>query len=368
MMYLLLTTNRPPYPPPKVFLFLLCLLMSACASPGYYVQAASGQWQLMHARQDIGELLNSTETDPTLAKQLQKATDILSFAENELGLPAGDSYQSFVETGRTAVSWNVVAAPEFSLEAKKWCFPVAGCVPYRGYFKQEKADKFATKLRAKNLDVSVSPATAYSTLGWFKDPLLDTMMRGSDIRLAATLFHELAHQRLYISGDTPFNEAFAGFVEIIGTKAWLIKENRPDAIKAQANLRAARQDFQNLLSSIRNKLSAVYQQKLSESEMRRSKTMIFEEMRSQYANLNERNWQGRDYFGAWISSDVNNAHLALLQSYKGGFCAFSNLFEQTGSDVSEFHRQASLLAELPREDRNKWLSQSCTGIASVDNL
>jgi predicted aminopeptidase len=373
MMYLHATIKiKYPLPPLKFCArfstIFVCLILSACASPGYYVQAAAGQWQLMHARQDIGELLESEDTDPALAVNLQKATEILSFAEDELGLPTGESYQSYVETGRSAVSWNIVATPEFSLEAKKWCFPVAGCVPYRGYFKQEKAEKFAHKLRAKDLDVAVSPATAYSTLGWFKDPLLDTMIRGSDTRLASTLFHELAHQRLYISGDTSFNEAYASFVELIGVKTWLVEMNKPESIAGRTKLRAARRDFQQLLSSTRNKLSALYQQKLSDTEMRSSKAMILEDLRAQYALMIEKNWQGRDYFAAWMSSDINNAHLALLQSYQGGLCAFSNLFQISGTDMIEFHHQASLLADMKQEDRRKWLSQPCSGIASIDDL
>ncbi len=352
----------------EFFLIFTCLLVSACAGPGYYLQAASGQWQLMHARQDINELIENVETDPALVTRLQTAIDILGFAEKELGLPAGDSYQSYVETGRTAVTWNVVTTPEFSLAARKWCFPVAGCVPYRGYFEKEKAQRFASKQRAKSLDVSVSPAIAYSTLGWFEDPLLDTILQGDSIRLAATLFHELAHRKLYVSGDASFNEAYAGFVELKGVKAWLQSVNDREKEQAWLLQRAARADFHQLLTGTRKELSALYQQKLSETDMRRSKTEIFDKLRLHYAEMKRLKWKNHDYFSAWIAGDINNAQLALFQSYEGGICAFTALYAEAGNDITQFHRLAQERSGMTRNERQSWLAQNCPDVASDVNL
>ncbi len=351
-----------------IYALYLCLLIISCAGPGYYYQAASGQWQLMHTRQDINELLEDAETDPGLATRLQTAIDILGFAENQLALPAGGSFKSFVETGRDAVVWNVVATPEFSLKAKTWCFPVAGCVPYRGYFKRDKAEKFASKYRLKGFDVMVSPATAYSTLGWFEDPLLDTMLRGSDPLLAATLIHELAHQRLYVSGDTSFNEAYAGFVEISGVKAWLNRTSGVESEQDWLSRRAARQDFHRLLASTRDKLTALYLQELSDQEMRHSKVKVFDELRGEYVRVKGLKWQDRDYYGNWMSSDINNAHLVLFQSYEGGMCAFAGLFNQAGEDIHEFHQLAKMRAEMVHDKRQEWLAESCSIVASRDDL
>ena len=197
----------------SALVFTLLIATAACSGPGYYLQAGSGHWKLMRAREDISELVEDPATDPALVRKLETSRKILSFAGETLGLPVQDSYSEFVATGREAVAWNVVAAPEFSLAPKKWCFLVAGCIPYRGYFDEPRALKAAERLARKGLDVAVTPVSAYSTLGWFRDPVLDTMLAGSDTRLAATLIHELAHRRLYLNGETVFSVSFARFVE-----------------------------------------------------------------------------------------------------------------------------------------------------------
>jgi predicted aminopeptidase len=348
--------------------FLICFVSFACAGPGYYMQAVSGHWKLMRARQDIGEVLEDSRTDPGLAERLNTAADILAFAENELGLPAGNSYASYVETGRTAVVWNVVAAPEFSLAARKWCFPVAGCVPYRGYFERAKAGKNANRLRNKGFDVAVRPVTAYSTLGWFDDPLLDTMLGGPDMQLAATIIHELAHQRLYVKGDTAFNESYARFVELAGVDAWLESDRDVGASVAWTRRQAAISDFHRLLKQTRNRLSALYAKEMSEDEMREMKQAVFAALRAAYQDLRNKHWDGHDYFASWFASAINNADLALFESYEGGVCAFSTLHQSAGEDFMEFHQLARSRAELDQEERAAWLAQNCSPIASRPNL
>jgi len=348
--------------------FSTVLLLQGCAGPGYYLQAASGQWKLMHSRQDINEMLENPDTEPGLAQRLEASRGILEFAENRLGLPAGASYSSYVETGRTAVAWNVIAVPEFSLAAKKWCFMVAGCVPYRGFFEHDKAGRFAAKFRNRGLDVAVTPVTAFSTLGWFRDPLLDTMLRGSDTQLAATMFHELAHQRLYIRGDTAFNEAFASFVAYQGVLYWLESTGGKDAQQQWLSARNARDQFYRMLAQSRRQLSGIYASALGETEMRRAKQQVFAALKSDTLQRQEEQWGGRDYFGFLFAEEFNNARLILFNSYEGGVCAFSALFRQAGEDFIEFHRLAGLRAAMDRGKRQAWLAQSCAGIASAHEL
>ena len=322
----------------------------------------------MKARQDISEVLGNAETSSDLASNLRIAREILEFAEQNLGLPAGGSYKTYVETGRTAVTWNVIATPEFSLTAKKWCFPVAGCVQYRGYFEQKKAQQYADKLSTKGFDVAVSPVTAYSTLGWFEDPLLDTMLQHSDIQLAATIIHELAHQRLYLKGNTAFNEAYASFVEFAGVTAWLdIRQASDEVLKWHAR-RAASSDFRQLLGKFRKYLTELYASQANKTEMQRSKQELFVTLKNEYSELRDKQWSGRDYFAGWFTSDMNNAKLALFDSYEGGVCAFSELFKEAGENFPEFHQLARTRMELGHEERRQWLNQNCPAIASGDKL
>ena len=215
----------------SVFGLILSFALIACSGPGYYTQAVSGHLKLMHAREDVQSILKDPSTPLDLSSNLQLAGQILTFANSKLSLPSNGSYADYVELDGDALVWNVVATDEFSLQAKKWCFLFAGCVPYRGFFKQHKAKHSANRLRDKGMDVLVSPVAAYSSLGWFKDPLLSSMFSGADTRLAAYLFHELAHQRLYLKDDGQFNESYASFVEQAGVKAWLESRQSGDQLQ-----------------------------------------------------------------------------------------------------------------------------------------
>ena len=347
---------------------LALVLLTACAGPGYYLQAISGQWRLMHAREDIQSLLDNPATGPELAGQLELANRIRSFAENTLDLPSDGSYSSYVAVDGDALVWNVVATGEFSLETKQWCFPVAGCVPYRGYFKPEKAQSFALKLARRGLDVYVSPAAAYSSLGWFEDPLLSTMLNGSDIRLAAYLFHELAHQRLYIAGDGGFNEGYAGFVEELGVVEWLKASGRQAEVEQWRLQRQAASDFSALVKSLRLQLSELYASGQAESRLRESKAALFESFRGRLDDMRQQNWQGRRYFAGWSDGTLNNARLALFNTYEGSRCAFLQLWSEAGNNIQTFHALAEQTSRLSKQDRAKWLNQACKGVASIANL
>ncbi len=232
--------------------------LTACAGPSYYAQAISGHLGLMRSRESISDLLADSATDPVLAEKLQMADQILEFARVHMGLDGNGSYQQIVITGKKAVTWNVVAAEEFSIRPRTWCFPVSGCVPYRGYFDQEKATKFSEQLKRKSFDVMISPAVAYSTLGWFDDPLLDTMFQYSEAQLAGIMFHELAHQKLYVKSDTAFSEAFAGFVEEVGVRLWMKDTGQTLKLKQWENRNQAALDFNALLKKTKTRLQEVY--------------------------------------------------------------------------------------------------------------
>lgn len=333
--------------------------MAGCAGPGYYVQAASGQLKLMRARQEVTEVLADPDTDPGTADRLRAAREMLRFAESELSLRANDSYSTFVRTGKSAVVWNVIVAPEFSLEARKWCFPVAGCVPYRGYFEESRASAFAQRMAAKGLDVSIQAVTAYSTLGWFSDPLLDTMLQSDNARLAGTLFHELAHQRLYLKGDTAFSEAYASFVEQAGVEAWLSQQDSTAPLQEWRQNRQASQRFRQLQAQTRNQLEALYRSDLSDPEKRAGKQRIFDDMAKAYEAIVQDEWGGRRYFGGWMAQHSNNAALALFRDYQQGLCAFESLFESAGGNFGAFHELVSQQAGLPPTKRALWLSRTC---------
>ena len=349
-------------------LLVSVLALAACASPSYYWQASKGHLGLMSERREVGEVLADPETSGELRARLELSAEILEFAERELSLPSGDSYRTFVEIGGP-VTWNVVAAPEFSLQPKRWCFPVAGCVSYRGYFHREDAETFAARMSRKGWDVTIIPALAYSTLGWFDDPLLDTLLRKSDAQLAGTLFHELAHQRLYVRDSTHFNEAYASFVETSGVKRWFqSRKGDADDLERWERGRQAVADFDDLLRSARLELQTLYASGLPALEVKDTKRKIFETLRDRYDDLVNSGWQGQDYFSSWMAQDLNNAALAGFSAYTGGRCAFAALLAETGQDFARFHERAAAQAGLDAADRERWLNQPCAVIASPADL
>ena len=342
-----------------IFRLVLIVFLTACSSPAYYFQASSGQLKLMRSRQDIQTILDDPTTTPELSSQLNTAAQIKAFALDELDLPGNGSYSSYVEVYTDALVWNVIATEEFSLQPKKWCFLVAGCVPYRGFFKQQKAMDSAARLRKKGMDVVVSPAGAYSTLGWFKDPLLSTMTTGSDVRLAAYLFHELAHQRLYKKGDGAFNEAYASFVEDIGVAMWLNSKQRHDDLLQWQQLQTAGRDFSNMIAELRDELNLLYLSNEAESVKRTRKSEIFDSLPDVYEQLRQEKWQGGQYYNSWFDQPLNNARIALYDTYEGGRCAFKALFDKAKGDLREFHHLAEQKSQLQRAERGLWLGQTC---------
>jgi predicted aminopeptidase len=352
----------------SLILSILLMQLTACVAPSYYSQAISGHMKLMRNRQSIDTLVEPGNTDPELAAELMLAMEIREFATTGLGLDAGGSYKQFVATGQSAVTWNVVAAPEFSLEPRTWCFPVSGCVAYRGYFKQEAAEQYAQKLADKEFDVVVSPAIAYSTLGWFDDPLLDTMLQYDEDQLAAFIFHELAHRQLYVKDDSAFSEAYASFIEETGVLLWLQATGREGRLEDWRTRQQASREFRDLLMETRQQLFDVYASNSTTAEKRTQKAFLFHELEMTYRAMVNNEWGGQDYYAGWFSRGLNNAQMALVNSYQGGVCAFAGLYRSVGGDMARFQELAAEKAVLSKEKRSAWLNQPCRVIASEGNL
>lgn len=338
---------------------VLCIGLGGCASPGYYWQATSGHLALMNSRESIDDYLATASPEDPLAERLALAREMLAFAEGTLDLPADGSYGRFARTGRDGVTWNVVAAPTYALEPKRWCFPVAGCVPYRGYFDREKAERFAAKMSAQGYDSAVFTATAYSTLGWFEDPILDTMLDGSDADLADTLFHELAHQKLYVKGAGRFNESYATFVGREGVRAWMTARDDRAGFDAWTEAQANRAAFMALLAETRAELAVLYAGETDAVRLAVGKAERFRTLRERYEDLVAEHWDGRDRFGSWFEPPPNNADLALVATYTGGLCAFEGLWRAAEEDFGRFHALAREAGALPEEEREAWLSTEC---------
>jgi len=332
-------------------LLFIVLFATGCSTIGYYSQAVGGHLKLMQARQSIDKILADESADPELRQKLQTLVDARQYAVDRLSLPENDSYDTYVETGRRYVTWNVVAAEEFSLSAKTWCFPVAGCVNYKGYFAEEDARAYAKQLSDQNLDVNVGGALAYSTLGYFDDPVLDTMLNGGDIRYVGTLFHELAHQLLYVKDDSNFNEAFASFVEQEGLRIWLTDRDEVDRIELFDNFLARGDDFSDLLKTTREGLLAAYNADVSDEIKRERKKSVLEDMLANYEKLKEERWGGYTGYDGWFSREVNNARLVSVATYQKLIPAFEVIYRDAGSDLPAFYQKAKEIAALPRKQR-----------------
>ena len=329
---------------------LFAVALSGCATVEYYAQSVTGHLALMSRTHPVESVIAAPETAPRLAARLRTALEIRDFASTALGLPANASYRRYVDLGRRHVVWSVVAAPELSLEPRRWCFPVAGCVSYRGYFSESAATEYAEALESEGLDVTVAGVGAYSTLGWFDDPLLSSMVALPEYALAGIVFHELAHQRLYVPGDTEFNESFAVVVERAGVTRWIETTQRTELgarYRIAAERRAA---FLDLVRGTRRDLEAVYASSRTDDEKRTAKAERMELLRSRYAAVRAA-WAAGPTYDSWFERGVNNAAIALVSTYDRWVPALEALLAQSGGDFDAFYRASDALAELPSEDR-----------------
>ncbi|TPM30943.1 aminopeptidase [Mesorhizobium sp. B2-3-4] len=325
--------------------------VAGCTSVSYYAQSLEGHVRIMAARQDVARLIEAPSTPRALRAKLTSASAIRRFATDELALPDNSSYRSYVDIHRDAVTWAVFAAPQFSLAPKTWCFPVFGCVPYRGYFDRKSAAESAVALHRQGWDVYVSGVTAYSTLGWTSDPLLSTMLRQDDTYLASLIFHELAHQRLYVNGDSAFNEAFAVAVETSGTRKWLRAAGDRAGLRRYEADRGRSTDFLALVSKTRVELAQVYGSPRAPEKMAAAKEAAIDRMRTRYRQMRDKRWAGYKGYDAWFDAPINNAKLAATSVYGEQVPAFLRLFELCSSNYPRFYASVRRIADLPQPAR-----------------
>ena len=324
------------------------MLLNGCATVRYYGHVAHGQAELLLARRPISRVLADPRTPPLLARRLALAEQARRFASSRLDLPDNRSYTSYVALDRPYVAWNVFAAPRFSVEAVPQCFPIAGCVAYRGYFRASLARQRAEALRHRGLDVWVSPVPAYSTLGWFTDPILSSMMRWDDDELAGTLFHELAHQQVYVKGDTAFNESFASFVEREGLREWRASRGLPPP---DGRDQAMEHGFTTLVLALRERLKRDYARAGDAEAMERRKQDDIAMFRQDYAAWRDRNFPGDHRYDAWVAAPINNARLLPFGLYDRWTGAFAALFAQVDRQWPAFYRAVAALGRLAADQR-----------------
>ena len=329
-------------------------LINGCSSASYYSQLAGGQWQLLQAREQVSTVIADPQRPVELRDQLVKAQAARNFASQHLHLPDNQSYRLYADLKRPYVVWNVFATPEFSLNPVTHCFPIAGCVAYRGYYSQGAARGEAALQRQQGMDVFVSGVEAYSTLGWFDDPILNSMLNWGDERLATLIFHELAHQRFYVKDDTEFNESFASFVEQEGTRQWRAKQGLPPS--GSSNLQQ-REQFIALVLDTRQRLKTLYAQSLPTAEMQQRKAAEFERMRRDYRQLRDQQWAGNPRYDAWVNGPLNNAKLLPFGLYDQWVPAFAALYKHVGNDWPRFYAEVEQLGKLPPGQRKAALQQ-----------
>ena len=339
----------------------LSVIASGCATSGYYLQSVQGHLDLMSRRVAIDELLQDGATPAPLRRQLQEVLAIRAFALSTLALPEGGSYESYADLDRPYVVWTVAATPEFSLDPVTWCFPVAGCVSYRGYFTESGAKHFAEQLRADGMDVYVGGVRAYSTLGWFDDPVLSSMLGHHRFYLAGVIFHELAHQRVYLAGDSAFNEAYATVVEREGVRRWLDARGAPGERGAYLRVLERREEFLALVGETRRELAALYADTSDDEFKRARKARALAQLRERHAGL-ERDRGEDSPYGQWFEGEINNAKLAMIATYNELVPAFAALLREQGGDFAAFHEACAALAVLPEKERQRRLQTLAEGV------
>jgi predicted aminopeptidase len=326
------------------------LLMGGCSNIGYYVQSVQGQIDVWSRQRDIRDVLQDPAASEETRRKLALVVQAREYAVRELSLPDNASYQRYSDLGRPYVVWNVFATPEFSMKPVRWCMAIVGCVSYRGYFAKEDAERLAAELAEQGHDVYVGGVPAYSTLGWFADPVLSSMLRYTDQKLVRVIFHELAHQVAYADGDTVFNESFAVAVETEGIKRWLEAHGSAKDKAAYEQSMLRRQGFTRLVKDYHARLRELYKSDLAPDAKRAQKRRLFAEMGRDYQKL-KASWSGFKGYDRWFAQGLNNAHLASVSIYTLAVPAFQALLAREGGDFSRFYRAVKELAALPRAER-----------------
>ncbi len=339
-----------------VLILLLAATLFQCRTTAYYEQAINGQLDILSKQQSISRLAKDPDTPAALRQKLEFILRVRAFAEKHLHLPVKEHYLNYVALDRPYVVWNVFAAPEFSLAPKTWCFPIVGCVAYRGYFTEADALRFGDSLQQEGYDVFIGGAIAYSTLGWFDDPVLSTFVELSEPDMAALIFHELAHGVLYIKDDTAFNESFATAVEQEGLKRWQNLTNQTHGYEDWLGKQRQRQKFTSLVSQFRTKLQALYERDLPLTVKRKQKAAVFAQMQSAFRHLKSEH-AGLAAYDRWFSRPLNNAQLISVSTYHDWVPAFSQILAEFSGDLPEFYRRCRQLAQKAPLERDRILTE-----------
>jgi predicted aminopeptidase len=342
----------------KVLMLASLLALQGCEMASYYLQAIGGHMSIVNRAQPVDRLLADPATPETLRNRLAVSVRIRDFASRELKLPDNGSYRSYSDLERPYAVWNVVAAGEFDLAPVQSCFPVTGCVAYRGFYAKEAADRYAAGLRAAGNDVFTAGVPAYSTLGWFDDPLLSTFIRYADADLARLLFHELSHQVVFVKGDSTFNESFAVAVEREGVRRWLRAERKEAALQSFLEGQQRTRDFGRLLAGTRDRLRALYKEGIAPEAKRARKAEAFAQLKADYERLKRERWNGfAGYDRFMVREEPNNALLASFATYTEYVEGFEKLLAASGGDMAVFYERVKQLAAQSRDAREAQLTQ-----------
>jgi predicted aminopeptidase len=333
----------------------LAAWVAGCGNLGYYAQAMNGHLDVMRAALPINDIVRDPASDPGLRKKLEEVQSVREFASRALGLPDNNSYRAYADVGRPYVVWNVFAAPEFSLQSKRWCLLMVGCVNYRGYYDRQAAERLAAELRQDGYDTFVGGVPAYSTLGYFDDPVLNTFLRLGTQEVARTVFHELAHQLVFVQDDSPFNESFATAVENEGLRRWLAIHAAPEQRAAFETQQVRKAAFAELMLAYRKQFQALYETAPASSQ-HDGKLVLLAALRRDYADL-KTSWGGYAGYDAFFGEDLNNAKLVSLALYSELVPAFEVLLAQQNHDLPLFYQRVATLATLGAEARRDSLTR-----------
>jgi len=336
-------------------LLATALAGAGCAAVPYYSQALTGELALLSAARPIPDWLADPATPAELRDRLELAVRIRAFASQDLGLPDNRSYTRYADLHRSSAVWNVFATPPLSLTLKTWCYPVFGCAGYRGYFAHAGADQLAAELAAQCLDATVAPVPAYSTLGWFPDPLLSTFVHWPEPELARLIFHELAHQVVYVRDDTRFNESFATAVEHAGLARWVDRRNDAVLREQYRQYQLHHAGLLALVGQTQKELQAVYESALPEAQQHRRKQEILDQLPLRYAQLRDGAWDGFRGYDAFFLAPWNNARIAALAAYQDDVPAFEALLARENGDLPRFFARVKALAALDPAQREQSL-------------
>ena len=341
-----------------ILVLISITVLSACVDAGYYLQSVQGHYAIMQQKKDIDSLLEDEQVPEKLKQRLRLVQGIRSFAFTELGLPRSDSYTEYADLKRGYALKNLFAAEEFSISAKQWCYPIVGCAGYRGFFDQQRLQDFADDLQRQHYDVYVANVSAYSTLGWFDDPVLNTFINWPDELLAGLIFHELAHQQLYVDGDSRFNESFASAVQQAGVEKWLQQQGWSSRLQKYRQRQSDRQQVFDLIKQARQDLHDLYQESIGPAEKRRRKAEYLQQLKQRYEAFSD-SIQHNDGFQRWFEGELNNAKLVSVSTYYDWVPLFARMLSSQQDDFVAFYQQVEQLAELSRSQReqcfNAWV-------------